>query len=104
MRQEGRGRSLGGFGVLPSLPACLCFLGFPHSSLRHFLNRDPLKGDGGIGPRFPVFGPRWREGAKGKGSKAIGQSVLGSVLGGFRVPSSSRVCLISNSGQGVLRV
>jgi hypothetical protein len=38
-----------------------------------FENRDPLKGDVGIGPRFPVFGPRWREGARGKGSKAIGQ-------------------------------
>ena len=44
-----------------------------HSSLRHFLNRDPLKGDGRGGPRFSVFGPRWRERAKGKGSKAIGQ-------------------------------
>jgi len=38
------------------------------SSLRHFLN-----GDGGFGPRFSAFGPRWREGAKGKGRKAIGQ-------------------------------
>jgi len=75
MRQEGRGRSLGALAFSHPYLLAYAFLGVPPttrhfitSSLRHFPN-----GDGGIGPRFPVFGPRWREGARGKGSKAVGQ-------------------------------
>jgi hypothetical protein len=43
------------------------------SSLHHFVTPSLSEWGWGIGPRFPVFGPRWREGARGKGRKAIGQ-------------------------------